>query len=158
MKNIATVLLIIAVGVLGLLSYLQRIDLEQQRRQVQELTAKLDSAPKIASLDIQEQCLKQAEQFPPPRRNHYNTKLGKCFVLQYNFSAFAPPGYKAISKGLHDAFEEDKSYAEFYWMSEKSKNHSDVPPETCRVTLPSGGETICHSLDEFDALVKQYME
>ena len=96
---------------------------------------------------------------PPPRRNHYNAKLGKCFVLQYNFNAFAPPGYKAISKRLHDAFEEDTSYADFYWVSEKGKDYSDVPPpETCRVTVPSGGETICHSIDEFDALVKQYME
>src|SRR5208282_3183594 len=114
MKNISIVMLVIAVGILSLFARSQRIDLEQQRRQVQELTAKLDSAPKTASLDLQEQCWRRAQAFALPRHNHYNATLGRCFVLQYNFGADALMGRKATYKALHDAFQDDQSYGDFY--------------------------------------------
>jgi uncharacterized membrane protein (Fun14 family) len=62
MRNIATILLVIAVAVLGLYAYSQHGALRQQQRQLQELTAKLDAAPKTASLELQEKCAKQARE------------------------------------------------------------------------------------------------
>jgi hypothetical protein len=62
-----------------------------------------------------------------------------------------------VSKTLSDAFE-GSLYGEYNWKSDKVKKYWQVPPFMCKVTLPSGKEKICHSDDEFDALVKQYME
>lgn len=56
-----------------------------------------------------------------------------------------------------DAFE-GKVYANYIWRSDKRKKYWEVTPFDCKVMLLSGEERLCHSSDEFDALVKQYME
>jgi hypothetical protein len=58
---------------------------------------------------------------------------------------------------VSDAFE-GKSYAEYAWKSEKGKKYWEVKPFVCKVTLPSGEKKDCASSDEFDDLVKVYME
>ena len=163
MKNPATVLLLIAVAILGLFAYSQTVALRQQRRRLQELTAKLDSAPKTASLELQAKCAKQAQeylsQFQIPdlidERNHYNVGLNKCFVE--TTSASFQFGNHTTSKVLNDAFEGNE-YGSYILVVTPNKADWQVAPVECRVTLPSGAETICHSSDEFDALVKQYMQ
>jgi len=166
MKKLATLLLVVAVGILGLFAYSQTVALRQQRRQVRELTAELDSAPKLASLDLQEKCAKQArEEFKTyweqhegaSFTNHYNTKLNKCFILTAYIDPMTASGSIWTHKMLFDAFE-GKDYAEYDWKSDKVKKYWEVPPFVCKVMLPSGEETMCHSSDEFDALMKQYME
>ena len=82
------VLLVVSVGILILLLYSQTAALREQRRQVQELNAKLES--KTASLDLEEKCAKQAHEafningFEKDETavllSHYNEKLSKCFV------------------------------------------------------------------------------
>jgi hypothetical protein len=165
-KKLVTVLLIIALGILGLFAYSQSVALRQERLQVQELTAKLDSAPKTASLELQEKCAKQArEEFNAywerdenaDFTNHYNTKLNKCFVLIRYIDTKTVPGDIWTHRELFDAFE-SKDYGEYDWKTEKGKKYWEVPPVVCKVTRSSGEETICHSSDEFDALVKEYME
>jgi hypothetical protein len=61
------------------------------------------------------------------------------------------------SKNLYDAFE-GKEYASYIWSTQKDKKFWEVPPLRCKITLPSGQEKTCHSTEEFDELVKQYME
>jgi hypothetical protein len=169
-KNTAIILLGVAVGILSLFAYSLRINLEQQRRQVQELTAKLDSAPNTATLELQDKCATQArERFnldwegrPPTGvtfTDHYNPQLSKCFLLTLYVDNDIKylPGKTGISRALYDAVE-NRQYAEYFWIGEKNKKYSDVPPSTCKVTLQSGEERICHSSQEFNTLLRQYME
>ena len=159
------VLLVVSVGILSLLLYSQTAALREQRRQVQELNAKLES--KTASLDLQEKCAKQAHEafkingFEKDETsafsNHYNEKLNKCFVQIESHDAKTISGTIYENKTISDAFE-GKVYAQYAWHSDKVKKYWEVPPSLCKVTLLSGEERICHSSDEFDALVKQYME
>jgi hypothetical protein len=163
MKNPVTVLLVIVVGILGLFAYSQAVALRQQRRQVQELTAKLNSAPKTASLDLQEKCATQAREFLSQFRNddvvetlnHFNVGLNKCFV-ETRTESFEYGNHNE-SKILTDAVE-GKNYGVYIFVGAPKRPDWQVPPSECTVTLPSGQETDCHSSDEFDALVKQYME
>ncbi|MGH9730452.1 MAG: hypothetical protein ACRD4A_02035 [Candidatus Acidiferrales bacterium] len=163
MKSQATILLTIAVGVLCLLAYFQATTLRQQRRQVQELTAKLESVQKFAGLQLQEKCAKQAREFLSQFENrdivemlnHFNARLNKCFVETRSVSFTY--GRQSASKVLTDAFE-GKDYGGYIFVSTPNKADYLGSPVECKVTLPSGDETICHSEDEFDALVKQYME
>lgn len=89
--------------------------------------------------------------------NHYSPKLNKCFVLVQYGDTKMLPGTIFTYRILEDAFE-GKIYANYSWNPEKNKFFWDVPPTQCKVTLPSGAEITCHSAEEFDALVKQYME
>jgi len=172
MRNAMTVLVISAIGILGVFAYSQTVALRQQRQQVQELTAKLNSASKVASLELQDKCAKQAgvvSPFNPGQRvtNHYNAKLGRCFVLTQSASWGLHPfqDYYTVTRKLTDAFE-GKIYAEFAWTRERNgkpqigiqPSLTPAPPQECVVTLPSGEEGTCKSLDEIDALIKQYME
>jgi hypothetical protein len=89
MKSAALVLLIVAVGALGLLLYSQTVVVREQQQQIQELKARLESASKTANLDLQEKCAKQAQEafksdgFEKEEgalfSNHYNERLNKCF-------------------------------------------------------------------------------
>jgi hypothetical protein len=153
MRNAAIILLILFVAVLGLLLYSQTAALREQRRQVQELSAKVESMSKTASLDLQERCAKQArEEFlklgwarqeAASFMNHYNQKLNKCFM------EVEKTDEKGEWKSVFDAFE-----GKVYGLFGQGAHGGTM----CNVTLPSGERRICHSSDEFDALVKQYME
>jgi hypothetical protein len=119
--------------------------------------------PKTASLELQEKCAKQAKEFLSQFRNddvvetlnHYDVGLNKCFV-ETRTSSFMS-GNHGESEILTDAFE-GKNYGVYIFWSEPNKPDWQVSPSECKVTLPSGAETTCHSSDEFDALVKQYMQ
>jgi len=158
-RNAAIVLLIISVVVLGLLLRSQIAALREQRRQVQELNSKLESLSKTTSLDLQGKCAQQArerftfEGFDKHAManflSHYNTKLNKCFVQIASTDAKKPTisTYRTVS----DAFEGRV-------LAEYMKNWKEASPFVCKVTPLSGEERFCHSDEEFDALVKQYME
>jgi hypothetical protein len=166
------ILLAILIAGLGGLAYLQTTDLRQQARQIQELAARLDSIQsKTASADLQDRCAKQARvEFEDDQaadeklglarnqvtqfENHYNAKLGKCFVKLESWGMKEPI---QISVRVIDAFE-SKGYAMYLWQEDKNKKASAVPPFQCKVTMPSGEERVCRSDDEFDVLIKQYME
>jgi hypothetical protein len=138
--------------------------LESQNR---ELTAKLEFLTKTRSLDLQEQCAKQSREVFKSGKwdkdpladytNHYNAKLNKCFIeIQSTDAKTAPPAI-FTNKTVSDAFE-GKGYGEYMWKSDRVKKYGEVPPLQCKVTLLSGEEKFCHSSDEFDQLIKQYME
>jgi hypothetical protein len=156
MKNLAIILLVVVVGVLSLLVY-------RQRRQIQVLSAERDSAPKGASLELQAKCAKQAQEYLSQfesrdvveTRNHYNIGLNRCFVetrtVKFEF------GNHTETRVLNDAFE-GKEYGLYMFVGRPKKPDYSVEPADCKVTSISGEEVLCHSSDEFDTLVKQFME
>jgi len=120
-----------------------------------------------ASFNFQERCAKQArEQFKQLGwdkeqmagfTNHYNEKLNKCFVLIENTDAKSSPGTIWTNVVLMDAFE-GRELGLYSWHTEKDKKYWEVPPFQCEVNLPSGEKKICNSREEFDELIKIYME
>lgn len=168
MKTGAIVLLAVAVAALGLLVYRQSISLREQEHQVQGLAAKLSSMlPSAGSLDLQEKCAKQADaQYAAERAawegqrqkitsyvNHYNSKLGKCFI-EIRHSPVQKKSHE-LDIDVLDSFE-GKVRAE-YWSTEGAEVKTDVPLY-CYVRLPSGEERFCHTYDEFEELEKQLTE
>jgi hypothetical protein len=162
-KNSAIVLLIVCIGVLGVLLYRQTTALHEQRRQVQELSAKLNSQTNAADFDLQAKCAKQAldvwkaggwdKKKLATYSNHYNEKLQKCFMRIDTSTEEA--GADVTFETVMDAFE-SKGYAEFIWKVDHKSG--DTGSMRCSAILPSGEAIKCTSPEEFDALVKQYME
>jgi hypothetical protein len=136
--------------------------LNNVEKENQELAAKLNGVTKGASLELQKKCADQsASEFKTwgwnkkPLAgyiNHYQRNLNKCFVRieDLESSNHVP----ATSITVSDAFE-GKVYGDYYeWINTEGKKE----PSICRVTLLSGEAKFCHSKEEFDQLVKVYME
>ena len=163
MKNTAIILLIVCVGALGVLLYRQTAALREQRRQVQELNAKLDSVSQAADFDLQAKCAKQAADVwkaggwdrkkLATYSNHYNDKLQKCFMRIA--TSTEESGADVTYETVMDAFE-SKGYAEFIWKVDHKSG--DSKSMRCSAILPTGEAITCTSPEEFDALVNQYME
>lgn len=87
--------------------------------------------------------------------NHYQPTMNKCFVRIENTAIenHAP----STSINVSDAFE-GKVYADYFWLNSEGKKYWEVKPFMCKVTLLSGEEKVCQSKEEFDELVKVYME
>jgi len=74
--------------------------------------------------------------------------MGKCFIrIQYQESP------RAFVVGVYDAFER-KQYADYMDIGDPTT----PAPALCSVTLPTGKDQRCRSREEFDNLVKLYME
>jgi hypothetical protein len=126
-----------------------------------------EAQPNAVSLELQEKCSKGAQEafkrdgFENQQlasfSNHYNEKLNKCFVQYDSTDAKTSSGTIFVNKVVSDAFE-GKVYAQYMWHSDKVKKYWEVAPVQCTVTLPSAEEKTCTSSEEFDTLVKQYME
>lgn len=153
----------VCVGVLGVLLYRQTASLREQRRQVQELNAKLTSVSRAVDFDLQARCAKQASDVwktggwdrkkLATYSSHYNDKLQKCF-MRIDTST-EESGADVTFETVMDAFE-SKGYAEFIWKVDH--NSGDSKSMRCSAILPTGEAITCTSPEEFDALVKQYME
>lgn len=156
-----------AAGILGYLAYSQNAALKGQQRQIHELNAKLETTPKSSSLDLQAQCARQAaliykdsgweKEVMAGYENHYNEKLNKCFVIMQNTDTKIAPGKITTSRFLSDAFE-GRNLGNYFWQSDKTKKYWEVAPYTCDVTLPSGEKKVCKSSEEFEELLKVYMQ
>jgi hypothetical protein len=165
MKNTAISLLIVAVVGLGVFAYFQQASLQAQSEVVENLTARLET--KARDFSFQEKCAKQARELfarwgydkeaAADFTNHYNERLNKCFIALENRSASTLGS--AVNKVLADAYE-GKEYAEYSWYnhSGSSKKYWEVEPDSCKITLPSGQEKTCNSSEEYDDLIKAYME
>ena len=145
-----------------------RIDaLEKQNK---DLAAKLEAQTNTASLASQKECATQAEsafasggwgkEKMASFTNHYNSKMNKCFVEVQNTDAKGATKDGAgilVSREVFDAFE-GKEFGNYAWSSRAGKKYWEVAPFMCYVLSSSGEKVTCHSSDEFDALVKIYME
>jgi len=145
--------------------------IDQLEKQNRELTAKLEATSRQEPLSLKISCAKQAlaeferggwNKLATPRHmasltNHYNSKLGKCFmeIEDTDFTAIAHG--TAINKIVSDAFE-GKVYGEYVWFSDKKKKYWEVTPFLCKITPLSGEPSYCKSTEEFDTSVRQFME
>ncbi len=154
-------LLIVAVALLAWQAYSQKAVIAHQQERLEALNAKLEARPRTTNIELQEKCAKQAleayrlsgwdKNLLASFSNHYNEKLNKCFVLIGETHA------GGNSESLQDAFE-GKVFGFYMWLVKKDKKYWEVPPFRCEVTLISGEKKTCESSDEFDDLVKAYME
>ena len=125
----------------------------------------------VHRLDLQRTCAEQADKsfhlggYQPKQdvinsyTNHYNAKLGKCFILLniYDASTIASKGTVSTFQELQDAFE-GTIYGDFF-LSHDTKA---PPPGTdhfvmCKMTPPGDKQELCSSQEQWDALVKRYM-
>jgi hypothetical protein len=117
------------------------------------------------SLDAQDRCAKQAlaafkfsgadKEPMADLENHFNLTLNKCFVVVGRVDLTS--GIFSKSTILSDAFE-GRVFGNYLWTNPKHKSALEVPPLECTVTLPSGEEKQCKSREEFENLIKAYME
>jgi outer membrane murein-binding lipoprotein Lpp len=141
-------------------------EVEQQKKDIQELRSRIDGLSRSAVLDADEKCAKQAEAEFKERAwekgwtasftNHYNGDLGKCFLLFESTSTTAFGGETIQKRFLFDAYER-KQYGTYWWSSSSGKKYWEVKPRDCQVTMPSGEKKTCGSEDEFNELLKTYM-
>jgi len=167
MKLLASFLLLVVL-VLAFQIYRQQAVIRDLQNQLLGLQRQVEanSVPRTAPLEYQEKCAEQAGKafreigYTPKDmagyENHYNTKLNKCFLLAQNTDAKHSPTIWTF-KSLSDAYE-GKSYGEYSWHTVKDKKYWEVPPFSCKVVLPSDEEHICKSDEEFEELIKVYMQ
>jgi|SRR5208282_3887370 len=122
------------------------------------------SSSKEEDYKLQEQCGKRSEEYFKKEynngfstyeniqitshyQNHYNKKLNKCFILMETtyYNTYTKKNDSFI-KDIND-INENKKYGSF------SRIQIDYSPITCEVS----GKT-CKSEEEWDKLVKPYME
>ena len=127
--------------------------LEQQQH---ELSTKLDLLTKASNIDLQERCATQAQKFVEQKKgfypnnvllsssNHYSTRINKCFVRLYS------TGISANGETIYDGFE-DRVYAQCSKMQEWKS-------ELCYETLSGGKLKELASREEYEVLIKQFME
>jgi hypothetical protein len=135
--------------------------LEKENR---DISVRLEAVTKAANLDLQEKCAKQASSVFRPMglksasadyTNHYNPKLNRCFIT---VSITATVGsMPTVNMWVQDAYE-GKGYAEYVWINRHGQQYWEVKPDTCKVTLLSGEEKTCESQEEFEQLIKVYMD
>ena len=111
---------------------------------------------------LQEKCASQAKEFfeyiypnkaerdEEEYSNHYNSRLNKCFI-RIRHAILASSDSPFFSLQLWDAVEK-KQYGSYLLMPD-NKGSFAVKPVECGVL-----DQHCTSREEFDALVKNYME
>ena len=154
--------LIILVGIMRT----QSNNILDLQRELRDLDARLVQRSKADA--VQAQCSEQARkvfedsgysksQFAA-YEHHYAAKLDKCVMRVLHTDAHTTQG-KVIWAYINvlDAFE-GKQYGTYTWRTETNKKYLIVPPFACEVTLPTGEQKTCQSMDEFEELVKVYTE
>jgi hypothetical protein len=163
MRNFLIAVLAIAVCVLGFMVHSLNVTVNTLKQPQKSA----DSTPTVPSIELQSRCAKQAEEVFKSggwsRKSfadyisHFNVKLGRCFVEISDTTA--DKATASSSRSLSDAFE-GKEYGSYVWVNVLSqhKKYWEVAPTECKVTMPSGEEKTCQSIEEFDTLAKAYME
>lgn len=161
MRNAFAVLLAMTVGVLAVVIHSQSAKISA----LQARTAEVKTAPQATSMELQGQCAKQAAiafkqsgwstEKLADSTNHYNTRLGKCFVEITNTTI--ENGHPGHSDMVSDAFE-GKVYGSYEWINVTKKQFWEVPPTECEVIMPTGETKYCKSSGEFEDLIKTYMQ
>ena len=161
MRTIILILLLVAAVGLGVLAGQRAVPIKELRVQ----RALANDRSKAGSLALEAECAQQAKiewldsgykrKDLATYQNHYNVKLNKCVMALEIRAVMEDVGWNTLT--LYDAFEH-KEFASYIWRTQPGKKFSEVPPVTCTVQAPSGGELACRSREEFDELIKAYME
>jgi len=174
MKAALVVLLALATSLVGVLAWRLSVEVGASRglrSEIQVLTAKLADTSTRDALELQAKCAAQAEKVfhamgykeNQPNgtldvyQSHYNVAANKCFMTMETTDIHTTPGTMVITKFLLDAFEQ-REYAEYTWISSKTKKFWEVPPAACKLIPSSGGEQLCRTEDEYKAFVARFME
>jgi hypothetical protein len=170
--KVAIGILLIVIGALTWWLMSERATNGQQRKQLEQLTARLADKSRLENLQLQEKCAEQAKKVfhalgykniqqngidVDVYRSHYNEKIGKCFMAIESTNVTTTPGTMFINKILLDAYEQ-REYAEYSWISRKDKKYWEVPPTICKLIASSTSEQFCKSDDEYKAFVASYLE
>jgi hypothetical protein len=162
------IILAFILGIGYLLHHDQSVITEQGKR-IEKLSAELaanKSEQKGASLEYQEKCAAQAKRtfdelgYKARKlagyENHYNAKMNRCFVeIDDTDTSYSPTIW--THKILQDAYE-GKMYGQYHWHTMKDKKYWEVPPFQCKVLSLSGEDQSCNSDEEYETLIKVYME
>jgi hypothetical protein len=150
---------------LALLSGCNVDRIAQLEKENRELRQTLDTKMKVLTLELQDKCAKQAQSeftalgfkenndnWQASFENHYNAKLNKC-VMEVRTQDTSSSGILHTIT-VTDAFER-KEFADLVF-----KFTSEFVDQVlqCRVTTSDGEEKRCRSEEEFNTLIKQYME
>lgn len=154
--------LIILVGIMRT----QSNNIQDLQREIRDLNEKV--AERSRADEVQAKCAQQAgkafdglgyskTEFTA-YESHYAAKLDKCMMRVLHTDAQTARG-KAVWAyvSVLDA-SGGKQYGAYAWHTETSKKFVIVPPVTCEVTLSTGEQKTCRSMEEFNELVKVYME
>ena len=152
---------------LGVLALRLEKQLHEQEAQLQAVQAKQAQQPREPSMDEQRHCAEAAEkafarlgydsrQNPlSSYENHYSQRLNRCFIS----TADTHTGKDTVAedRGLLDALE-SKQYGSFIWVNSSGKKFWEVKPTECWVLAADGTKQTCTSRDEYETLLKPYME
>ena len=162
----AVAILLASIAAVGWRLLIERQIVEEQRKQVQELTSRLNDKQNRDRLDLQEKCALQADKVframgykleADSLQSHFHPAKGRCFMLMATFPKSNPDGSFVTFKYMLDAYEQ-KSYAEYGWRSRNDKPYSEVRPFMCKLIRSVGNEVACTSNDEFEQFVATFME
>jgi hypothetical protein len=163
--KVIVALLALAVGYLAWVHRTQSALLNEHEKQIGELIAAHQSQRISTSLDAQERCARQAaiafKELGWARNpaavfgNHFSARDEKCFMKIESATVVGSTPW--TNKTVLDAFE-GRVIGTYAWKSDPGKKYWEVPPVTCQVTLRSGEKRTCASDEEFEDLVKTYME
>ncbi len=154
--------LVILLGVMRTQSH-NILDLQRDAR---ELNAKLAEKSKVD--EVRARCAEQSRKVFDESgysksefaiyEDHYVDRLDKCMMQVLHTDAQTGRDNAIwVYINVVDPFQ-GKQYGTYSWHTETNKKYSVAPPFTCEVTLPAGERQACHSIDEFEKLVKPYME
>lgn len=154
--------LIILIGIMRT----QSNNIQELQGEVRQLNAKLAEGARAD--EVQRACAAQAGKvfdaagYPKSDfaayASHYAAKLDKCMMRVLHTDAQSARGKMIwLYVNVLDA-SDGRQYGTYTWHTLSSKKFLIVPPATCEVTLPTGEQKTCHSMDEFEELVKVYTE
>lgn len=87
-------------------------------------------------------------------QERYNQRRARCFIaieIAISDGKRRTDIFRTLSDGT------GREYANFM-AANASVSEAEFPPVMCEFILPSGEEIQCHSADEFNQIVKDYME
>jgi hypothetical protein len=147
----------VCVACLCIVGYYQSL-IDQLEKKNQELTKQVKA---LSDFDMQEKCANKAKEVffmfkPDPQRetfeSHFAKNLNTCFVKQTTIG-----GGRATRMLLQDAVTQ-RDYASFwdFWIFGKGDPVHNVVE--CYVSNPAGKKETCSSQEQFDEMLKPYME
>jgi hypothetical protein len=162
MQVVAAVLLIAAIVFGWRLNSLSRV-VNEQRHQIQTLTAALSDKSKQEGFALQEKCAAKADNgglwSGMEYSNHYNARLNRCFAVSEagvpanDLHATRQPAPSVLAtRQVFDVFE-GRGVAMF-------RAYDDRPgePLACWVEVPSGEQKTCRNESEWESLTRIYLE
>jgi hypothetical protein len=165
MRDFFVALLSIAVVVLGFAVWTQEQAIQRQGNELHDLSTDKGATTQATALDLQAKCANQADETYKEGgwqgdnyasySDHYNSALGKCFILIENTDLKTNPNGEYKSESLYDAFEL-RDYGDYLELTYYDLTKAPVLGE-CMITQPDGTQASCQTEGEFKKAVEYFM-